>query len=284
MTGMARTARCRVGESFLAIVLSVAPACSQSEPAPVARSSGQVAAQTADPPPVTIAPAPRPNPCVDTVRAQRARWRERGPRDYVFVLDDHRQVMGADMMRLRIVVSDGRVVSAKSLQYGGAPPLQHVPTIDTLFDRAEETAVFGGQNVPERFAAEYDPELGYVRSVDADGRDSIADDETFFQVNCFASEPAGCAPLPMTRAQCRNAGGTVLKSGSGDGCKGQGWSIGLISNAELCCRNYNAQGNDDLTAAQCHAAGGTERECAPDQLVVGSSQARSVGCCRKFMK
>jgi hypothetical protein len=203
----------------------------------------------------------------------------------VFVLDDHRGVTTFDTTRPRIVVREGRVVSASSLENGGSASPATNPTMDALFDRAEQVAAFGERGVPARFAAEYDEALGYLRTLDADGRYGVADDETFFQINCFATDlERGCRPIWLTKAECLGAGGTIVKSGTGEGCASHGWSIGLLSDREQCCRNYSAGSFDEIAAAQCRAARGHEDECARDELVVGSSQSRLKSCCRRFVR
>jgi hypothetical protein len=59
-----------------------------------------------------------------------------------------------------------------------------------------------------------------LRSIDADGREQVADDETSFRVDCFDPDPGGCTAISITRAQCRAAGGSNVKAGGGQGCEG----------------------------------------------------------------
>jgi hypothetical protein len=234
-------------------------------------------------PPRVAQPAIR-NPYLEDVHAHRQAWNAGKLTDYVFVLNDHPQVTSFDYIAVRAVVRQGKVVSASSLVYGGAPDFKYLPTMNALFDRAEQSAAFGEGGVPNRFIATYDSALGYLRSMDADGRATIADDESSFEVACFDTDLNGCKSILLTELKCSAAGGRVANSGDGQGCGEQGgWSIGLLSDTEMCCRNYSEVSYDELTAEQCQAANGNETTCAANETFVGASQKREAYCCRRFV-
>jgi len=179
---------------------------------------------------------PAGNTYVGPLREQRAKWRDAGIDDYVFVLDLDRQGRSVDTIQMRVVVEDGRVVSASSLLYGGsAAHPEQVSTIDGLFDEAEQLAMSGDRGIPFHFEIEHDETYGYPRRVAADGRESVADDEGGFVITCFDTDPEGCAAVLLTAEQCSSAGGSVEQAGFG-GCSNGGWSVGLLSPSEMCCR------------------------------------------------
>jgi hypothetical protein len=262
---------------MLSVFVLTLAACSQRAPA--------VQRQAAEPPLVQIAPIREPvvNPYVPQLQERRRAWQARGLRDYVFVLTDYSNMYSAARENLRVVVRDGHVVSARSLSYGGSTPIERVPTMDELFDRAQEYASFGNDGVPARFVAEYDEQNAGLRKVSADGRREIADDESSFFVSCFSTHADGCSVLFLRKPQCRAAGGWLAPT-QGEGCERNGWSIGLVSDRELCCRTFSADSSDEITAAQCKAADGREEGCRDVDMYVGSSQLRDASCCRTLYR
>lgn len=237
------------------------------------------------PDPATIPPGV--NPYLDEVRRHRAAFRAKNLRDYVFVLSQYRMAMTLNQFAMRIVVKDGKAISARSLRWGGVAPAP-IPTMDDLFADAEIVASLGVNHQPYRFHAEYDARFDHVVVVDAVARNDISDTENRFEVACFSLDSTGCSPVFLSHEQCVSAGGSTIPAGGNVDCDG-GWSVGLIGSAnagatEVCCRKYTNQGADQLTEAQCAAVGGVEGPCGVDTLSVGSSEQRGVGCCRTFVR
>lgn len=173
------------------------------------------------------------------------------------------------------MVKDGVAQPAQSLLWGDTSASRPV-TLDDVFDTAKHYATFGDGNVATRFEVQYDERYDFVRSFQSDARETIADDEGYLQVQCFSTAPRGCRPILITQEQCRGAGGHLVAIG-GD-C--ENFSIGLVGSDQFCCRPYSKPSYDDITAEECRAAGGVERPCGPDTLLVGGSQTRHAGCCR----
>lgn len=234
--------------------------------------------------PEAAPPEPPANPYLPQLQERRHTWQRQRLTDYVFVFDEHVSLFSSPAREsLRIVVRDGRVVEARSLLYGGSAKLERVPTMDELFDRAEQYASYGPDGIAASFSVEYDDAQGTLSQVSADGRLEIADDEVSFRVRCFSADLDGCRPALLSKAMCRKAGGWVAAV-SGDICERNGWSIGLVSQRELCCRTFSTPERDELTSAQCKAAGGQEQSCGIADVHVGSSGRRGAYCCRRLVE
>jgi hypothetical protein len=218
------------------------------------------------------------------LRARHAAWKARAPNSYVFVLQEEVMARTVNTLSLRVSVRDGEVVEARSLLWGGSPPLASARSINALFDTAEQMAMLGQRGIPHRFAIEYDARYGYVRDVRVDGRATIADDESGFRVLCFSMRASGCDANLLTREQCLQGGGTLIDAGGEQSCPDNGWSVGLVGDHQVCCRTYSERGHDDLDAAQCKALGGREHGCSADEVTVGYSASRHTGCCRRHIR
>src|SRR4051812_4792583 len=75
---------------------------------------------------------------LDELRAHYQSWQRNPLIDYVYSVDQHTANRPLHELRMRVVVKGGQIVSATSLDYGGTPALEHVPTLDALFLRAEQ--------------------------------------------------------------------------------------------------------------------------------------------------
>jgi hypothetical protein len=212
-------------------------------------------------------------------------WRSHRLRDYVFVLDQQSMVVDVATLRLRVVVADGHVRSASSLLYGGSPDLAFVPTIDALFQRAERMARGSRRGAPHRFDASYDTRYGFPLHVWSDLSPEIADDESGFDVSCFSPEPDGCSAIPMTPEQCSGAGGRVVDIATALWCgPNSPGSIGLVAEDAVCCRDWQADGTNSISSAQCEAAGGHLAECGNHDVTVGTVTDAGRPCCRRLVR
>jgi hypothetical protein len=219
---------------------------------------------------------------LDALRAHRQSWQQHGLTDYVFVLDQHASSRPRVEFRLRVVVKGGRVASASSLDYSGTPDVTTVPTIDALFDRAEQAAPASYAAGAREPNATFDPRDGHIVALQVLVKAGEQDDASF-QVPCFDASSTGCQPVMLTQDQCVNAGGTHIATGEDATCGG-GWSIGLISAREVCCRTYSEGVVDAMGAARCRAVGGVERPCASNELLVGTNGETHTTCCRRFVE
>jgi hypothetical protein len=212
---------------------------------------------------------------VQEVEAHRKLWRERAVSDYVFALDRHAANLPAQEMRLRVVVKGGRVVSAKSLDYHATPAVASIPTLDQLFDRAVEST--------ERADAVYDSFLGYIVALHGQRREHDVHDDVSFDVACFDAASTGCQALRLSTDQCVAAGGASLVSGQNQTCE-DGFSIGLIDDDNICCRSLSASVVDEMGDEECTAAGGVQKPCTANELLVGTNHQVRSTCCRRYVE
>ncbi len=233
---------------------------------------------------LVLAPAPElpapQNPYLRRLQARRKVWEMKKPKQYAMVYDIAAMMKSPAATQIRVEVVDGRVVSARGVLYGGDAMAAQPKTMDDLFAFAERQAAFGENGIPAKFKVSY-ARYGSIASLEADGRTTIADDESGFRVACFDADVKGCAPRLLTDAQCTGAGGWLVAQGAG--CDRGGWSIGLVGNAQACCRTYSAGDRDELTVAQCKAVDGSGQLRGPTTLTVGSSQMRGMTCQRRFV-
>ena len=220
---------------FVAL-LSITWACgARPEPSQSAPVPQPAAQELVVPPPIVQAAATAAeNPYLAQIEEHQRWWQRRQLTDYVFVLDQHEFFSVAARKELRIVVRDGRVIQARSRLYAGQTPLDKLPTMDDLFERAKRDASFGKDGVAASFSIEYDDSEATLRKVAADGRLDIADDETWFEVLCFSTQPNGCMPVRLTQSSCRSKGGW-LEPAEGNWCAREGVSIGLVGERQKCC-------------------------------------------------
>jgi hypothetical protein len=115
---------------------------------------------------------------LDEAKSSLARWNERGPSDYVYVIE--RQCFCLPEGPSRVVVEDGQVRSAERVMTGEA-------TTGVTMTELLEIAVRQAGNDYEHFAASYDPELGYLKHIESDVSDDYSDDESAMNVTCFAA-------------------------------------------------------------------------------------------------
>lgn len=226
----------------------------------------------------------RTNPHVAPLAAQQAKWRSHHLLDYAFVMDRHSMVRDISSTRLRVVVVQGRVQAASSALYGGSVALSLVPTIDALFERAQRAAQLGPHGVPHHFEATYDPTYGVPMHVWSNPRSDLADEETGFDLSCFSADPSGCPPVLITTDQCAAAAGRVVNIATEHWCgANSAGSIGLVNAADACCRDWQPDGTDGLTAEQCERAGGRIAACGDRDISVGTVHASGLPCCRPLV-
>jgi len=118
---------------------------------------------------------------LDEAKDALARWKEKGPSSYVYVIE--RQCFCPPEGPARVVVEDGSVSSAVFIQSDKATTGQ---TMTELLERMVQQA---GKDF-EHFEASYDPELGYLKHAEADVSDDVSDDESATNVTCFAAGTA----------------------------------------------------------------------------------------------
>ncbi|HET6331885.1 MAG TPA: DUF6174 domain-containing protein [Polyangiales bacterium] len=60
-------------------------------------------------------------------------------------------------------------------------------------------------------------------------------------------------------------------------------SIGLVSATDACCRDWQPDGTDGLTAEQCERAGGRIAACGARDISIGTVHASDMPCCRPLV-
>jgi hypothetical protein len=109
-------------------------------------------------------------------------WRTKAPASYVFV--QAYSCFCADTLPARIVVENGRVVSA-TLSNGMTASAERALTIDGYFGVVEDWI----DRNPDKLAITYDQSWGFPAQVDADFHSDGIDDEKSMSISCFAQAP-----------------------------------------------------------------------------------------------
>jgi hypothetical protein len=155
-------------------------------------------------------------------------WQDEGPRSYVYTFQ--RSCFCDDTEPMRITVRDGDVDEAVGLETG-LPKEDSVTMTELLQDVVEHA-----ERDPDEFDAEYDGDLGFLRSMSYDESKATADDEMRYTVSCFSANLKDCdKPASFAEGECS---GTPTEPDSDDPtftCADGVLPIGRITGTSLVC-------------------------------------------------